>query len=388
VVAYEDFDISFIMENYRIQKDAKIRILPADEKIIDRLRRIANVLLLNASFIDNPGLLNGKIGIAIFFYHYSRYTKNKIYEDYAGELVDEIYLEINTSTPVNFENGLTGIGWGIEYLVKNKFVQADTDEALADIDSAIYRRRINSPVLINTGNDLFGYGFYHIARILGHEIDDNDLNTLIKKYHLIFLTDECESLLEQKSYSRFNIESLTINSVNSFLWFLLEIQKLKIFPVKVERIFRSVPEYLEKEIQKSSDNAGRALLLRLVEKSMETVKDNTVRDLLKSIIEKVNGGEVHKDLPDEKDVSDFIKNTWQQLVYSPYITYGQGMVFQFDEIFSIIDDEDNWNKRLENLNKENLGLTGLAGLALGLLRAHVSSIALAKEESSGFASHS
>ncbi len=139
MVAYEDFDISFIMENYRIQKDAKIRILPADEKIIDRLRRIANVLLLNASFIDNPGLLNGKMGIAIFFYHYSRYTKNKIYEDYAGELVDEIYEEINTSTPVNFENGLTGIGWGIEYLVKNKFVQADTDEALAEIDNTIYK---------------------------------------------------------------------------------------------------------------------------------------------------------------------------------------------------------------------------------------------------------
>lgn len=33
----------------------------------DRIHRIANILLLNASFIDNPGLLNGKTGIAIFF---------------------------------------------------------------------------------------------------------------------------------------------------------------------------------------------------------------------------------------------------------------------------------------------------------------------------------
>ncbi len=103
--------------------------LSLNTMIGDRLQRIANVLLLNASFLDNPGLLNGKMGIAIFCYHYSRYSKNKIYEDYAGELVDEIYEEINTSTPVDFENGLTGIGWGIEYLVKNGFVQADTDEA-------------------------------------------------------------------------------------------------------------------------------------------------------------------------------------------------------------------------------------------------------------------
>ena len=56
----------------------------------DCLLRIANVLLLNASFLDNPGLLNGKMGIAIFFYHYSRFTKNKIYENFAGVLVDEI----------------------------------------------------------------------------------------------------------------------------------------------------------------------------------------------------------------------------------------------------------------------------------------------------------
>lgn len=106
-------------------------------KIEDRLRRIANFLLLNASFIDNLGLLNGKMGIAIFFYHYSRYTQNKIFEDYAGELIDEIYEEINVNTPVNFADGLTGIGWGIEYLVKNHFTEGDTDEVLAEIDNTM-----------------------------------------------------------------------------------------------------------------------------------------------------------------------------------------------------------------------------------------------------------
>ena len=133
-------------------------------KVDDRLRRIADVLLLNASFLENIGLLNGKMGIAIFFYHYSRYSGAKIFEDYAGELIDEIYEEINSNTTVNFEEGLTGIGWGIEYLVKNGFVQADTDETLSEIDNSIYRSRINSPILINDGKDLFGYGLYYIKR--------------------------------------------------------------------------------------------------------------------------------------------------------------------------------------------------------------------------------
>ena len=129
------------------------------ERIENRLQRIANVLLLNASFIDNPGLLNGKMGIAIFFYNYAKYSSKNSYKEYADELID-------TSTHVNFENGLTGIGWGIEYLVNNEFVAADTDEALINLDNEIYRHRINSPILLSKGNDLFGYDF--CSRILSH----------------------------------------------------------------------------------------------------------------------------------------------------------------------------------------------------------------------------
>ena len=86
-------------------------------------QKIINTLLLNASFIDNLGLMHGKMGISIFFFHLARQTQNKIYEDYAGELIDEIYEEISANTLVDFENGLAGIGWGIEYLAQNNFIE-------------------------------------------------------------------------------------------------------------------------------------------------------------------------------------------------------------------------------------------------------------------------
>ena len=216
--------------------DPKNIDLSFKQRIEERLRRIANFLLLNASFIDNLGLLNGKMGIAIFLFQYSRYLKNKMFELYAGELIDEIYEEINVNTPVTFADGLTGIGWGIEYLVRNKFVDADTDEVLAEMDDVIYKHRLNNPILLISGNDLFGYGFYHIARLLGHKIDDDNLNTLMKKHHLIFLTDECERLLIYKRYLDFNILSLSIRTINSILWFLLEMHKLGLFPYKVNKL--------------------------------------------------------------------------------------------------------------------------------------------------------
>ncbi len=60
-------------ENYNSMKTQ-------DEKHI-LLERIANHSTINSSFLDNLGLFHGKMGIVIFFYHYSRYTNNPIYDE-------------------------------------------------------------------------------------------------------------------------------------------------------------------------------------------------------------------------------------------------------------------------------------------------------------------
>jgi hypothetical protein len=258
-------------------------------RIDDRLKRIANVLLLNASFIDNLGLLNGKMGIAIFFYRYGQYSRNKVFTDYAGELIDEIYEEISTTTTVDFANGLTGIGWGIGYLVENKFVDADTDEALADIDNAIYRNMLNSPLLLDNGNDLFGYGLYCISRLRGHENDDDNLNTLIKKEHLIYLTDECERLLIHKRYLEFNILQLNISTINSILWFLLEMEKLAIFPSKVRKVLKYLPDYLSPEQNSKNEISDRHILNSLARVAAENLLDNNLQKQYIAISKKING---------------------------------------------------------------------------------------------------
>ena len=54
------------------------------------LNRIIHYLILNASFIRDLGLLDGKMGICIFFYLYARQTGSKLYEELGGYLLDEI----------------------------------------------------------------------------------------------------------------------------------------------------------------------------------------------------------------------------------------------------------------------------------------------------------
>ena len=137
------------------------------------LQPLINTLLLNASFIDNIGLMHGKMGISVYFFHLARSTRNKVYEEYAGELIDEIYEEIIVNTPVNFENGLAGIGWGIEYLVQNGFIEADTDEVLEDY-----------PVILWFLAELYGQNIFSfkvekiIQRFIGKLSQENNLPKL------------------------------------------------------------------------------------------------------------------------------------------------------------------------------------------------------------------
>ncbi|MCG8310039.1 MAG: hypothetical protein MI975_21765 [Cytophagales bacterium] len=194
----------------------------------ERLRRIANHLLLNASFIDNIGLMHGKMGISIFFYHFARITQNKIYEEYAGELIDEIYQEINKSTPTDFENGLAGIGWGIEYLAQNKFIEADTDDVLEEFDARLKRELdCNPPESIGLLNGLVGFGTYFLKRVQDPTSTNEDTPTLTNKQTLIHLIDELSGKLLNDAIEKYLTGEISIRGKESYLYPSITTRKVR-----------------------------------------------------------------------------------------------------------------------------------------------------------------
>ena len=332
-----------------------------------RLRRIADVLHLNASFIDKPGLLNGKMGIAIFLYHYARKYGSEMYENYAGELIDEIYEEINPQTPVDFPNGLTGIGWGIEYLVKNGFVEGDTDEALKEIDNAIYGSMLRLHVLLENNKDFFGYGLYILARLHGNLSHDNNISTLVKKQHLIYLTDECERLLIHKRYLDFNILPMSIGTINSIAWFLIEMHKSGLFPSKVDKLLKHLPYELEFTLKTYDDPAEEYVLWQLLQNFIPLVSNNELRENYTAYVNIIAERWQEASIKDDNLTGVFSSIAWLKLVYSPYLRKDPFIPDFNERVFNIIDNEDNWSNRLDTLNKDNIGLNGLAGAGLGLM---------------------
>ena len=60
------------------------------------LKRIADHQMLHGSFRRDLGVLNGKMGIVLFFFHYARYTGRVLYEDFAGEMLEEVIQELHS----------------------------------------------------------------------------------------------------------------------------------------------------------------------------------------------------------------------------------------------------------------------------------------------------
>lgn len=131
-----------------------------------QLHLIANHLMLNTSYMTDLGLFYGKMGSVLFFVHYAKYTNNSMYDEFAGEILDEIYEDIHSEMPVYFSNGLSGMAWGIEYLLQQGYMEGESDEVLSDLDAKIMKwdpRRI-SDFTLETG--LEGIAWYVLSRLM------------------------------------------------------------------------------------------------------------------------------------------------------------------------------------------------------------------------------
>jgi hypothetical protein len=136
------------------------------ENIEKCLHKIADDLTHSDNIPYFNGLFYGKTGIALFLYNYYKYTKNRKYEDFASNLLDMVVPHLlNKMIPINYPYGLCGIGAGIEYLVQNGFIGADTDDILSDYDS-IVSHYLSHPILLSSLNQIFGIGKYLSFRMM------------------------------------------------------------------------------------------------------------------------------------------------------------------------------------------------------------------------------
>lgn len=163
--------------------------------------RIQHILLLKSTFLSDFGLLNGKMGVAIAFAHLYRKTLNDVYEDCMEELLDDIIERTYKGLDIDFLSGFSGIGWGIEYLLQNGFVEGNGVDICEDLDCKIMERdpRRITDLSLETGME--GLLHYVLAHLHGAvrqggalPFDETYLEDLHSSVQSICRYDVCSSL--------------------------------------------------------------------------------------------------------------------------------------------------------------------------------------------------
>ncbi|MDR0606047.1 MAG: hypothetical protein LBG80_17300 [Bacteroidales bacterium] len=99
---------------------------------------ISKTLSTIVNDIKHLGLMSGKMGYCIYFYHASIFAKEKQYNVIADQLLDSICKEADEKISLDIPFGLAGIGLGIDYLIKRRYVEGNINDVLEKIDIPVF----------------------------------------------------------------------------------------------------------------------------------------------------------------------------------------------------------------------------------------------------------
>ncbi|WP_106832102.1 lanthionine synthetase LanC family protein [Parabacteroides pacaensis] len=211
----------------------------------DFYTKLTKNIELNITDFKHNGLFTGKMGYTIYLFYLSRYLNDPTYEQKGEDLIEEICKSIDVSTIINFHDGLAGIAWGVEHLTKQKFVNADTDVVLKEIDDKIFREIASrSTEELRTLSDaLYGIAFYLIERIKHRKNEDNEYTRFTKDL-LILIFNALEERNIKDGYSTLKEEpwifSLAEYRLPIYLYLITELYKLDFYNYKLDRIIEGV----------------------------------------------------------------------------------------------------------------------------------------------------
>lgn len=126
------------------------------------LEKYCNFIMKNYNLnpLKSNGLINGKMGYAIFLYEASRYFNNKEYEKMAEKVLEEVIMN-PPQTQLNMSTGLSGIGVGMLYLIQNKYCNVSST-FFEELDNIIYKEIIDKEK--SNENLLFDILFYYAQK--------------------------------------------------------------------------------------------------------------------------------------------------------------------------------------------------------------------------------
>lgn len=284
-----------------------------------QLQQIANILNVNCQRASQFGLLKGKLGIALFFYHYARFSKEKYYEEIADALLDDSINNAKKQKSISFSNGILGLGWCLKYLERNSFIELENDMLNPIMQIAKHESELQA-VMRDLKNDIpsMSKGLFLTIDV----IDDNIINNCLKDVKWCL---ECS-----------NINDLDLPYINSLIFVLKKISTNKSYKTICEKYMAKAYKIGEKIIL--SNNCDKMHVFVFANLSQEYKKNHEI----------------------DFDLLYDVYMNWQTIVYKDFMTIEEAL------------PEETLNSFLYSFNMKVpqtlLSLDGISSLGINLIR--------------------
>lgn len=117
------------------------------ESINDKMKEFMNEFILEYNewlikqniYSMSNGLLNGRMGLCLYWYQQSREYSNALYEKKASQVLDEVIRNIGNFTGAGFEDGLVGILMSVNYLIEEKYIDGNAKTIFSDVNDKLFQ---------------------------------------------------------------------------------------------------------------------------------------------------------------------------------------------------------------------------------------------------------
>lgn len=205
-----------------------------------------NTILYNDSMNKfHNGIYSGKIGISIYFFNMYRIHRSEIYFNYANDILESLINNISANTSARFNDGLSGISLGINYLHKNRFIKGNINEITKELDNVIYKELSSYEIGdIYNSKELLLLLYYLYKRII--DANRNQLyiynNLIINIVNVLYNSIDCSFFYEP------NIFLIDEYNLGLFIYVVSKILSLNIYNTKIFRLINKHEHIITSQI--------------------------------------------------------------------------------------------------------------------------------------------
>jgi len=145
----------------------------------ETIKKLAERILKNVPKTESTGLYNGKAGLSLSLFFAADYLEDEKMDDAAYKLLLESLIIKNSD--LSFENGLSGVGYALLYLLEKQMAEADFDDVFRTPYETIIRNFENI--------EKFPYGVLNmfpaiafLTKVGDIKKDDERVRDVIKKF--------------------------------------------------------------------------------------------------------------------------------------------------------------------------------------------------------------